>query len=447
MNKKVEYEFCMNKFKPLIAALTLMLVIVLLWSGYHCTSGSRLHGFNQIAAAKPMGPPIKVRDKMLHPYWGNCNKCHITTNAGKPVSQVMAGPPVAVNDKMLHEYWGNCMLCHTVTGGFQPKKTAIAKRGQAQPAAFKRLTAQSIGVKLQTVTAAMMAKFGLANKDGVIVLSVVSGSKADIAGLKNGDEITVVGNKRIEDVTDFETEISKAKPGSKVRLKIYRGNRGRNLFVRMDKTSGQKAMKAVAAPTNQNRIERRADLAEQNRGAATAPRQDNRVDRQKMRAIAAPMTQNKIETLAEQFGVPKTEKAVTDALRRQKNQPVAGNYFGKVAVASSGPGFEYQVSPVFGNSPYFIVYDPATRLGKVIINPNANDLTGRDVQTGQYMVDLGVSNVIAGEFSQNAASTLHTLRVNAYSGLTGSVSDTLKAYSAGRLVPSSITKVAATVIQ
>ena len=399
--KDVEYTFCMKQFKPAIAGLAVLIVFVVAWTGWHSTRerGRALHlsfpaGATTAAAAiQPTAPPIRVKDKMTHPYWGNCSECHVTIDAGKPVSKVMAGAPISIKDKMVHKYWGNCLLCHKVTDGLQPGKTPA----RAKAAAMTRLTARSVGLKVQTVTAAMMRQFGLANEDGVLILEVAHNSIAEQAGLMKGDEIIRAGKTRTDNTRDFEKAINAAKPGSKVKINIYRGTKSRNLIMKIPK----------------------------NLNGALAPA-----------AATAPMTQNRIETLAEQLGVPKTRQDVTRALQNQKQGQVVANLnFGKVAVAAFGPGLDYQVAHRFGASPYFIVFDPQQNSYRVATNPNANDATGRGVQTGQYMVDLGTSSVVAGEFTQNALNTLHTLRVNAYAGVTGTVRHALSSYLAGRFRP------------
>ncbi|MEE9436319.1 MAG: hypothetical protein V3V37_06510, partial [Candidatus Adiutricales bacterium] len=125
--KQVERDFCMKQFKPAIAVLAFLVIIVLAWTVFHMAgrhkSQARVN-FTLAAAAAPAASPIKVKDKMLHAYWGNCNKCHITIDAGRPVSKVMAGAPISIKDKMLHEDWGNCLLCHQVIDGFQPQRKA-----------------------------------------------------------------------------------------------------------------------------------------------------------------------------------------------------------------------------------------------------------------------------------------------------------------------------------
>ncbi len=495
MKKHDEYQFCMAQFKPAIVGLTVLLVIVLGWTGFHCTRQPHMRDLRMAAAVEPSGPSIRIKDKMLHPYWGNCNKCHITVNAGKPVSQVMAAQPIAIKDKMLHEYWGNCLLCHKVTDGFQAPQRQHARGagagaggGQgpgALAAAFNQFSPQSLGLKLQVVTGALMAELGLANEDGLLVLAVNTGSIADAAGLKKGDEIIRVGKVRLDTLNDFSRALDTAKQGSTVKMTIYRGKKQRNIYLKLKATGSATLLPAAAtAPMTQNQIETLAEqlgvpktsqavtdaLRKQRQGrqvAVTAPMTQNQIETlaeqlgvpktsqavtdalRKQRqgrqvAVTAPMTQNQIETLAEQLGVPKTSQAVTDALRKQRqgqqpaqgvaSQRVATLNFGKVAVASTGQDILNKLAPQFGKSPYFIVYEPVQQTYSVVTNPNVNDQFGHDIQTGQYMVDLQVSNVIAGSFSQDALNTLHGLRVNVFQGVTGTVQDVLASYLAGNLV-------------
>ncbi|HUV49760.1 MAG TPA: magnetochrome domain-containing protein [Anaerolineae bacterium] len=431
--KKVEYEFCMKQFKPAIAALAILLVLVLGWTGWHCTRKQQNMNFALAAAVAPSAPPIRVKDKMLHPYWGNCNKCHLTTDAGNPVSRVMAGPPISIKDKMIHEYWGNCLLCHKVVDGIQPKN-----KPQVMAAALNRITSGTLGLKIQTVTAAMMQKLGLANEDGVMVLEVASNSIAESAGLRQGDEIIRMGKIRLDTTNDFEAALNGFKPGSVAKMKIYRGNKARNILMKLPKNLyGNIAPAAAAAPMTQNQIETLAEQLGVPKTQQDVTRALQRQQQAQRVAATAPMTQNQIETLAEQLGVPKTQQDVTRALQgqQQAQRLVASPYSGKVAVAVMGPGLGYQVSYQFGESPYFVIFDPALNNYKVLANPNANDLSGRGIQTGQYIVDSGVSNVIAGSFSPNALQTLHTLRVNVYSGVTGPAQAALGTYMSGRLTP------------
>jgi predicted Fe-Mo cluster-binding NifX family protein len=400
--KKTEYEFCMSQFKPAVATIVLLVILVVGWVMWNCRVEGLQHrrgiGFALAAVTKPPAKAISVKDKAPHPYWGNCNKCHITVDPpANPVSKVFAGAPISIKDPMPHEYWGNCNLCHKVTDGFQPPKKVA---GKAKAAAFNRITSKTLGLKLQTVTADVMRKFGLANEDGVLVLEVAAGSIAERYGLLVGDEIIRLGNITLDTVADFDSTVNNAEPGSILKFNLYRGKKGRNLFVKIP----------VEPATAVNPI-----------------------------AATSPMTQKRVETLVKQLNLPKTQQAVQQALNQQGHTRTAGivNY-GKVAVASLGPDIYSQVATQFCASPYFIVFDPVNNSSKKVANPNFNDATGRGIQTGQYMVDLGVKNVIAGNYSANAYNTLRSLHLNVYSGITGSVNDVLSMYRNGQLQPNTV---------
>lgn len=225
--KKAEHDFCMSHFKLSIVALLVVIVIVVGWTAYHCGNGPRRELEIALAAATTAtASTIDVKAPMTHPYWGNCSKCHVTTGAGKPVSKVMAGAPISVNDKATHKYWGNCLLCHKVTDGVQAAPGASAKA-----AALNTFTAQTLGLKLQTVDAATMRSLGLANEDGVLVVDVQPGSIAALAGFSKGDEIIRVAKQRIETVNNFEDALTGLKAGSSVTMAIYTGTRKRNIYL------------------------------------------------------------------------------------------------------------------------------------------------------------------------------------------------------------------------
>nr|MBF0220775.1 magnetochrome domain-containing protein [Desulfobulbaceae bacterium] len=453
--KKVTSEFCMTQFKPAIGALAVLIVVVLVWSTWNLRQHqNRVHHLNLSlsAAVKPPAPNILVNDKMAHPYWGNCNQCHITTNApAAPITKVFAGPPISIKQPMIHDYWGNCVLCHQVTDGFQPpganaangqaaplKPVAAAApaippiaanapnphadmgpcknchtilggntpAGGATPAAFNRISATTLGLRVQAVNAAQMHKLGLINEDGILILAVAPGSIAYQAGIKKGDELIRINKIRLETMADFQTALNQAKPGHSLKVNFYRGKKGRNTFFAIPEN----------LPLNLN-----------------------------VAAVTAPMTQNQIETQAEILGVPKTLEAVQQAQQQaqqqtqqqtpQQVQPVAMPMPGIVAVAANGPNLNSPVHHQFGSAPYFILYDQAQNAYQSIGNPNFNDGNGRALQTAQFLADKGVKNVIVGNVSTDGFTALKNLHMNVYTGATGTASTILNVYNQGQLVP------------
>ncbi len=419
--KQVETDFCMKQFKPAIAVLAFLVIIVLAWTVFHMAGRHKSQArvdFTLAAAAAPTASPIKVKDKMLHPYWGNCSKCHVTTNAGTPVSRVMTGPPISINQKTTHKYWGNCLLCHQVTDGLKQQKNAV------KTAAFNRLTTHSLGLEVQSVSGVMMRRMGLSNEDGALILNVAHSSPAAKAGLKRGDEILFVGKTRIENAADFQTAMNMAEPGQKLKFKITRGKKSRNLFVKVP--DHHKGGTQAVAPMYQNRLNPQVfyqggrwnqpytGQAPLGQGQAVPPLHRNWMNYQ----------------AGSRWNQPYAVQAPQGQVRQ-----AGATINAPVAVAALGSRLNCLISPRFEASPYFVVFDPNKQSYRIVANPNVNDATGRGVQTGQFMVDLGAGNVIAGSYSKNALRTLKTLKVNAYSRVTGTVQGALNALYAGEFTP------------
>ena len=59
---------------------------------------------------------------------------------------------------------------------------------------------------------------------GVLVGSVIPSSPGDIAGIQTGDIITVIGQKRIDNVVDLEQALASSTSGSRLPVTFYRGD-------------------------------------------------------------------------------------------------------------------------------------------------------------------------------------------------------------------------------
>ncbi|MEP9412534.1 MAG: trypsin-like peptidase domain-containing protein [Candidatus Brocadia sp.] len=70
---------------------------------------------------------------------------------------------------------------------------------------------------------------------GIIVSSVEPGSPADKAQIKNGDYITKIDTKEIQDILDFEKYILKKNAGDKLSININRGGREFKVEVTLEK--------------------------------------------------------------------------------------------------------------------------------------------------------------------------------------------------------------------
>lgn len=70
--------------------------------------------------------------------------------------------------------------------------------------------------------------------NGVVVVEVTKESPASIAGLKKGDVIIEINEKKIEDIANFKTQLYKCNIGDTISLKVYRNNNIKEIKVKLD---------------------------------------------------------------------------------------------------------------------------------------------------------------------------------------------------------------------
>jgi len=78
------------------------------------------------------------------------------------------------------------------------------------------------GIRIQELTPSLASHFNFKGDKGVLVSEVIPGSIAQAAGIKAGDIITKINLKDIEGVHEFEEVLDKMKPGSLVRILLFR---------------------------------------------------------------------------------------------------------------------------------------------------------------------------------------------------------------------------------
>lgn len=95
-----------------------------------------------------------------------------------------------------------------------------------------------LGVNLINVTEGRVASFYNLDDTGLYVQSVISGSDADIAGVKAGDKITYFNGKKIEEYSNFKDELSKIKADDEVEIVVFRRGKEYKLKVRFTEYKG-----------------------------------------------------------------------------------------------------------------------------------------------------------------------------------------------------------------
>lgn len=106
----------------------------------------------------------------------------------------------------------------------------------------------------------------------------------------------------------------------------------------------------------------------------------------------------------------------------------------RVVVTAQGPQLNSPTDPRFGRARYLVVVDTESGEHSAADNDvNLNAAQGAGIQTGRKVVELQAEAVITGHVGPKAFATLSTGRVAIYTGASGTVSQAIEQFKAGRL--------------
>lgn len=107
----------------------------------------------------------------------------------------------------------------------------------------------------------------------------------------------------------------------------------------------------------------------------------------------------------------------------------------KLAVCAQGEGITAKVDERFGRCPFFVIVNTENEESVVSVrNTHAEASGGAGPQAAQLLAGLGVDAVAVGNMGPNAVEALKTAKINAYTGITGTVKDSVKKFKDGKLV-------------
>ena len=153
-------------------------------------------------------------------------------NSGGPLFN-MRGEVIGINSQI-----------YSRTGGFMGLSFAIpidvAIDVAEQLKATGRVTRGRIGVQVQPLTAELANSFGLPNAQGALVAAVERGSPAEKAGLQAGDVILEFDGKKVSASSDLPRLVSFIKPGTNVKLKVWRKGEARDLSTTIGEMPGER---------------------------------------------------------------------------------------------------------------------------------------------------------------------------------------------------------------
>ncbi|HRP25626.1 MAG TPA: DegQ family serine endoprotease [Thauera sp.] len=167
-------------------------------------------------------------------------------NSGGPLFN-LAGEVIGINSQI-----------YSRSGGFMGISFAIpidvAMNVKDQLVAHGRVQRGRLGIAIQGVDKDLAQSFGLPEAHGALVASVDPGSAAEKAGLQPGDVVLSVDGRRIGDSAELPRVIGEKRPGTQVRMEVWRDGRSRNLTATLDELTTDTVASAEPAPSQVERF-------------------------------------------------------------------------------------------------------------------------------------------------------------------------------------------------
>ena len=109
----------------------------------------------------------------------------------------------------------------------------------------------------------------------------------------------------------------------------------------------------------------------------------------------------------------------------------------KIAISAQGQELTSPVNPRFGRCEYFVIYDQQTDSIESIANPGTTGSGGAGIKTAQALANSKINVVLVGNVGPNAVETLNAAKIDIYSGITGTVQESLDLFKKGALTKTS----------
>ncbi len=138
-------------------------------------------------------------------------------NSGGPLVNVL-GEVIGINTFIFSESGGSIGL------GFAIPINTVKKISR-ELIEYGKIREIHFGFKIQNITPLIASYFRLKSTEGVIVVQLEKGGPAEKAGLKRGDIIVKINDKKIKNAEDAEIAVSDITVGDKIRIVAKRGNK------------------------------------------------------------------------------------------------------------------------------------------------------------------------------------------------------------------------------
>ena len=146
-------------------------------------------------------------------------------NSGGPLFD-MDGKVIGINTAIFSPTGGSVGLGFAIP-------SSLAEPVVAQLKANGRVERGLLGVQIQPVTEELAQSMALGSEKGALVAQVQPDSPALAAGIKSGDVIKSVDGKNIESIRDLTRMISAIKPGTSVKLGVWRDGKDMSMTAKV----------------------------------------------------------------------------------------------------------------------------------------------------------------------------------------------------------------------
>jgi len=111
----------------------------------------------------------------------------------------------------------------------------MVKRIMEQLIATGEVVRGYLGVQIQDVDQDLVKSFDLPDTNGALISQVAAKTPAEAAGLKPGDFIVSLDGEAVENVNRLRNRVAAVRPGTSVKLEVYRDGKKRTVEVRIGK--------------------------------------------------------------------------------------------------------------------------------------------------------------------------------------------------------------------
>jgi serine protease Do len=157
-------------------------------------------------------------------------------NSGGPLFY-MTGEVIGINSQIYSRTGGYMGLSFAV-----PIEVAMKVKNDLQK--YGKVSRGRLGVTIQGVNQELADSFGLKKPRGALVSAVEPKSPADKAGIKTGDVILAVDGREIENSIDLPRVIGESRPGTQVKLKIWRQGDTKEVTASLGEAPAEKVERA-----------------------------------------------------------------------------------------------------------------------------------------------------------------------------------------------------------